>query len=152
IGNGGGNGYTGLDFNSSGGYVPPDTCGAVGPTNYLETVNQTLAIFSPKASGSSRVSGSFSHFFFSTRGLSRADGGAGLSDPIVAYNDQIGRFIVGDQDVNFNTHVSAFDIAVSKTSSPTTLGTADWTFYKITTTQTGFDADFPGNFGYNNDA
>src|SRR5262249_8470678 len=29
---------------------------------------------------------------------------------------------------------------------------ADWTFYKITTTQSGYDADYPGNFGYNHDA
>ena len=53
---------------------------------------------------------------------------------------------------NFNTHVSTFDIAVSKTSSPATLGTADWNFYQINTTETGFDADYPGNFGYNHDA
>jgi len=58
--------------------------------------------------------------------LARADSGSGLSDPIVVYNDQIGRFIVGDQDVNFNTHVSTFDIAVSKTSSPSTLSTTSF--------------------------
>ena len=55
----------------------------------------------------------------------------------MTYDEKIQRFIVGDQDVNFNTHVSAFDIAVSKTSNPTTLSAADWTFYKINTTQAG---------------
>src|SRR5262245_16118211 len=150
--NNNGNGYTGLDFNQSGGYVPPDTCGAAGPTNYVETVNQTLAIYSPKATGASKTSDSFSHFLFTTGGLTRADGGSGLSDPIVAYDEQIGRFIIGDQDINFNTHVSAFDLAVSKSSNPTTLTAADWNFYKITTTESGFDADYPGNLGYNHDA
>lgn len=150
--NNNGNGYTGLDFNQSGGYVPPDTSGAAGPTNYVETVNQKLAIYSPKATRATATTAAFSTFWFTTGGLARADSGSGLSDPIVTYNDQIGRFIVGDQDVNFNTHVSRFDIAVSKTSSPASLGTADWTFYQINTTESGFDADYPGNFGYNHDA
>src|SRR5262249_8802013 len=81
-----------------------------------------------------------------------ADSGSGLSDPIVTYDEQIGRFIVGDQDVNFNSHVSAFDIAVSRSNNPTTLSASDWKFYKIITTESGYDADYPGNFGYNHDA
>ena len=109
--NNNGQGYAALDFNQSGGYVPPDTVGAAGPTNYVETVNQTVALYSPKASGAAATTSSLSTFWFTTGGLARADSGSGLSDPIVVYNDQIGRFIVGDQDVNFNTHVSAFDVA-----------------------------------------
>src|SRR6266705_1970286 len=106
--NNGGNGYTGLDFNQSGGYVPPDTCGAAGPANYVETVNQELAIYSPKATGATRVADSLVHFLFTTGQLSRAGSGSGLSDPIVTYDELIGRFVVGDQDVNFSTHISAF--------------------------------------------
>ena len=150
--NNSGNGYAALSFNQSGGYVPPDTCGAAGPSAYVETVNQEVALYGSKATGAGAVTDGLSHFLFTTGGLTRADSGAGLSDPIVAYDEKIQRFIVGDQDVNFNTHVSAFDIAVSKTSSPTTLSAADWTFYKIGTTQAGEDADYPGNFGYNADA
>src|SRR5262249_42536690 len=95
---------------------------------------------------------SLSPFLFTTGGLTRADGGSGLSDPIVTYDEQIGRFIVGDQDVNFNTHVSTFDIAVSRSNNPTTLFGTDWKFYRIVTTESGYDADYPGNFGYNHDA
>ena len=105
-----------------------------------------------KHRGQRRHRFSLSHFLFTTGGLSRADSGSGLSDPIVVYDEKIGRFIVGDQDVNFSTHVSAFDLAVSKSNNPTTLSTSDWAFYKITTTQTNEDADYPGNFGYNADA
>jgi uncharacterized repeat protein (TIGR01451 family) len=144
--------YTGVDFNGSGGYVPPDTCGAAGPTAYVETVNQAVRLFPTKTTGASPLSASLGTFLFTTGGLPRADGGSGLSDPIVAYDEQIGRFIVGDQDVNFSTHVSRFQIAVSKTSSPASLTTNDWRFYSVVTTQSGFDADFPGNFGYNHDA
>ena len=150
--NNGGNGYAALSFNQSGGYVPPDTCAAAGPSVDVETVNQTVAIYNPKSTGASATTASLSTFLFTTGHLTRADSGSGQSDPVVCYDEQIGRFIVGDQDVNFSTHVSAFDLAVSKTNNPTTLSTSDWTFYKITTTESGFDADYPGNFGYNHDA
>jgi uncharacterized repeat protein (TIGR01451 family) len=146
-----GSSFAGLDFNHSGGYVPPDTNAAAGPSSYVETVNQTVALYA-KSNGSQTASASLSTFWFTTGGLPHADSGSGLSDPVVTYDDQIGRFIVGDQDVDFNTHVSRFDLAVSKTSTPASLGTADWTFYQINTTESGYDADFPGNFGYNHDA
>ena len=150
--NNGGSGYAGLDFNGSGGYTPPDTNGAAGTSAYVETVNQTVALFPNKATGASPATVPLSTFWFTTGGLAQADGGSSLSDPIVAYDDLIGRFIVGDQDVNFSTHVSRFDFAVSKTGTPASLSSADWTFYQFNTTETGYNADYPGNFGYNKDA
>jgi hypothetical protein len=150
--NNSGQGYAALSFNQSGGYVPPDTVGAAGPINYVETVNQTVAIYSPKSTGASSTTAALSTFWFTTGGLPRADSGSGLSDPIVIYDDAIGRFVVGDQDVDFNSHVSNFDIAASKSSSPSALDTANWNFYQIHTTESGFDADYPGNFGFNHDA
>src|SRR5262249_36974263 len=114
--------YNGLNFSqSSGGYVPPDTCAAAGTTTLVETGNQTVGIYSPKATGTSLVSDSFSHFWYTTGALPRTDSGSFLSDPIVVWDDQIQRFIVGDQDVDFNTHLSNFDLAVSKSASPATL-------------------------------
>src|SRR5437879_13745678 len=79
--NNNGQGFTALDFNQSGGYVPPDTNGAAGPTNYVETVNQTVAIYSPKATGASATTSSLGTFWYVTGGLTRADNGSGLSDP-----------------------------------------------------------------------
>ena len=35
--NNGGGGYAALSFNQSGGYVPPDTCGAAGPRDRKST-------------------------------------------------------------------------------------------------------------------
>jgi uncharacterized repeat protein (TIGR01451 family) len=150
--NNSGGGYAALSFNQSGGYVPPDTDGAAGPSAYVETVNQEIALYPNKATGAGAVTDGLSHFLFTTGGLPRADSGSGLSDPVIAYDEKIGRFVVGDQDVNFNSHVSNFDVAVSKSSNPATLSAADWTFFKITTTQSNEDADYPGNFGYNADA
>jgi hypothetical protein len=144
--------YDGLSFDqSNGGYVPPDTCGAAGPVNYVETVNQTVRV-SNKTTGAAVATDSFSHFWFTTGGLPRADSGSSLSDPIVVWDDQVQRFIIGDQDINFSTHQSRFDIAVSKTDTPGSLGTANWYFFQVNTTESGYNADFPGNFGYNRDA
>src|SRR5205807_4960947 len=103
--NNGGSGYAGLDFNHSGGYIPPDTCGAAGPSNYVETVNQEIAIYSPKTTGATQVLDSLGDFWFTVGALAHASSGSGLSDPIVVYDDQAGRFIVGDQDVDFTNHV-----------------------------------------------
>lgn len=143
--------FPGLNFAQSGGYVPPDTCGAVGTTSYVETVNQTVAIYN-KSTGANIDMTPLSNFYFTTGGLARADASSRLSDPVVVYVDQIGKFVVGDQDVNFTTHVSTFDIAVSKTGTPASLSAADWNFYRFVTTEAGYDADYPGNIGFNNDA
>src|SRR5229473_1408037 len=62
--NNNGNGYSALDFNQSGGYTPPDTNGAAGPSSYVETVNQTVAIYSPKATGASATTSSLGNFWY----------------------------------------------------------------------------------------
>jgi uncharacterized repeat protein (TIGR01451 family) len=161
--NNGGNGYTGLDFSQSGGTTfPPDSNGAAGPTSYVETVNQTVAIYSPKATGASEISDSLIHFFGTVGGLPTADANARYVDPVVVYDDNIpgatpttGRFIVADcsQDPTAGTGASVFDIAVSKSANPTSFTTADWTFSQITTGEAGgLYADYPGNLAYNQDA
>jgi uncharacterized repeat protein (TIGR01451 family) len=154
--NNNGKGYTGLDYNQSGGYVPPDTQGAAGPSNYVETVNQTIAIYSPKATGTTEVSTPLATFFAS---LPPVDGFGSYSDPVVTYDDNIigpaannGRFIIGDQNIDSGTGAGVFDIAISKSSSPTTLTSTDWAFYQITTTEANYFNDYPGNLGFNNDA
>lgn len=149
--NNGGNGVAGLSFNQSGGYVPPDCQGAAGPFGIVETVNQSIGLYSPRTALLPQVQ-ALSNFYFTVGGLPHASVGSGLSDPVVAYNAQIGRFVVADQDVDFNNHVSRLDVAVSRSNNPTTLTVADWYFFSIVTTEANFDADYPGNIGYNFDA
>src|SRR5437660_113382 len=60
------NNYPGIDFPHSQGYVPPDTSGAAGPSNYLETVNQEITIYNPKATGAQQLTDSLSHFWFTS--------------------------------------------------------------------------------------
>ena len=84
--------YTGITYANSG-YVPPDTQGAAGTTNYVETTNQEIALFSPKNTGASQVSDSFSDFWLTQGKLSRPDSTSILADPVVVWDEQIQRFI-----------------------------------------------------------
>jgi hypothetical protein len=146
-----GTSFAGLGYADTQGYEPPDTCGAAGPVNYVETVNQTLRI-SNKATGAAVATDNFNHFFYTTGGLPRTSAASSLSDPIVVWDEQVQRFIIGDQDVDVGAHLSRFQIAVSKSATPGSLGRADWYFVSDVTTEAGLDADYPGNFGYNHDA
>jgi len=145
------NDFVGLDHASNQGYEPPDTCGAIGPVSYVETVNQSVALYG--RDGKPIVAPVFfDTFLFQTGGLPHASLTSSLGDSIVVYDEQIGRFIVGDMDFDITNHVCNFDLAVSKTSTPASLSNADWNFYSIVSNETGFDADYPGNFGFNHDA
>ncbi|HEX7449524.1 MAG TPA: DUF4214 domain-containing protein [Pirellulales bacterium] len=149
-----------IDSNTGGTlFTPPDSCGAASSgTTYVETVNQQVTVYN-KTTGAATATDNFNHFLVATGGLPRADAASALFDPSITYDDQIGRFIVSDMDYDFGAgHVSRFDFAVSKSSDPATLTAADWNFYQIDTSENDgtalgtFDADFPGNLGWNHDA
>ncbi len=154
--NGGGNGIVGIAGGS-----PPDTCGAVGPSSYIEVVFSGINIYN-KTSGAIIKSDSLGNFFYTTGNLGRVPNPSG-SDPTVLYDDVMGRFIIGDLDADIigtagdgHNNVSNFNIAVSKTNNPTAFDLANWNFYSINTTEgtAGSTAwgDYPGNPGYNADA
>ena len=160
--NGGGNGIVGIA-----GGNPPDTCGAVGPSSYIECVFSGINIYN-KTSGAIISSDGLNNFLFTTGNLGRVPNPSG-SDPTIMYDDLMGRFIIGDLDADIiatagdgHNNVSNFNIAVSRTNNPTTFtaynpvtNTGDWVFYSINTTEgaPGSTAwgDYPGNPGYNRD-
>lgn len=161
--------YTGQDSAQQGVatgflYEPPDTQGAAGPSSVVETVNQSVAIYSPKSTGSNAVTDSLADFFFTKGGLPHLPVASGdveaQSDPFTLYDPLAQRFIV--EDLDFETDSSgnpvnggqnALLIAVSKSSNPTSLTTSSWYFYEVNTTETGVALqDYPGNPGYNADA
>ncbi|MGH7226831.1 MAG: hypothetical protein ACRELF_26755, partial [Gemmataceae bacterium] len=148
--------YTGLDTNNGGGFEPPDTQGAAGPSSVVETVNQSIRIDTPKSTGAAPVTDTLADFFFTKGGL--ANGGATFeqSDPFTIYDPQVQRFIVGDIDFDSsmtNGGANYLLLAVSTSNNPATLTTADWTFSELTTTEAGVALqDYPGNPGYNADA
>src|SRR5258708_36117595 len=80
------NHYSGLDFGQSSTFaIPPDTNGAAGPTSYVETVNQTIAIFTPNSTGAACVTDSFSAFWFTHEGPPPPDTSSSLSEQMIAY-------------------------------------------------------------------
>lgn len=149
--------YPGLSFASSGSqFVPPDTEGGAGPNSYIETVNQTVSIFSPKNTGSSVVSDTLSDFFFTQGGLTHVVTSDAQADSFMVWDPLVQRFVVGDLEfdtANTNGDANALLLAVSKSANPTTLTKADWFFYEVDTTESGIAfQDYPGNVGYNGDA
>src|SRR6516164_9267259 len=151
--------YTGLNFGLTSGWIRPDPTGAAGPSSYVEVVNQEIAIYTPKATGTSVVIDSLndgaggSDFWYTQGHLVPSGPNAGLFNPVIVWDDQVQRFIVAEQDSDFSIHVENLDVAVSKSAAPATLTTTDWYFYQILITpEPGFDADHFGNLGYNHDA
>jgi hypothetical protein len=135
--------------------VPPDTCGAAGPNSYIETVNSSVAIYN-KSTGATIATDGLAHFFYTTGGITKADANAALSDATMCYDEATGQFIVADLDVDRTgggaQAPSQVDFAVSKTSNPTALDAANWTFHQLGTTEGTAWSDYPGNIGYNHDA
>jgi hypothetical protein len=134
---------------------PPDTCGAAGPNSYVETINSSVAIYGKN--GTLTAQDGLGHFLYTVGGIRPTDIKSGLSDATMCYDEVTGQFIVGDLDLDATAPRSSFDFAVSRTSNPTTLTTADWTFYQLPTTETTSSgtvvwSDYPGNIGYNHDA
>ena len=110
------------------GWLPPDTCGAVGPEHFVAVVNQHISIYL-KSNGNRLVNASLQSFF-------NTSGSAG--DPRAAYDAAAGRWIVTGCD--FNTRIF---LGYSLTSDPT----GAWFKTPITVSQ-GADAnrwpDYPG--------
>jgi hypothetical protein len=142
-------GFNGIDSsNSFCGCSPPDTIGAAGPGEYIETVNTSLALYD-KSTGALLPGTSITSFgtFFSPLG-----GALEFSDPIIVYNDITQHFFIGLLDFDFSSN-SRLDVAISKTNNPTGLGTADWDFFRFNVNDGvgGFDfADYP-KIGYDAD-
>src|SRR5690349_9654339 len=76
---------------------PPDTGGAAGPNSYIETVNWTIGIYSPKATGTTQVTRSLNNFWYTQGHLSHNSSvSVPLRDTMMVWDDQVQRFIVGD--------------------------------------------------------
>ena len=82
--------------------VPPDTCGAVGPTHFVAAVNANLSVYL-KSTGQRVVNVSLSSFW-----------GAGVGDPRVAYDDHHDRWVVIASDFSARVY-----FAYSLTGDPT---------------------------------
>ncbi|GJQ27083.1 MAG: hypothetical protein HBSAPP02_21150 [Phycisphaerae bacterium] len=106
-------GYQGVFSGSDPGAnsIPPDTCGAIGPSHFVEVINTSYVVFN-KSNGAKVQSMSLTSFFNGS--------GQGFTggDPRVIYDTHSGRWIV--IGTNFNgVSPATIHIAVSTTSSAT---------------------------------
>src|ERR1041385_4816354 len=106
-------GFAGMNFNDTLGFVPPDTHAATSATHIVETVNTTIAIYN-RTTGAAVGHPTNTTALF--RPLAAADD---LTDPIVAYDELLQRFFIGVIDFGANETVSHLLYAVSDDSAPT---------------------------------
>ena len=104
-------------------FVPPDTNGAVGATQFVQMVNVTIAIYD-KTSGSLQLGPAAIHTVWTGfGGLCEFGGGtpayADGGDPVVLYDHLAGRWLVTQLQYNSALTASAECVAVSTTSDAT---------------------------------
>jgi hypothetical protein len=128
--------------------TPPDTQMAVGLNTVVGAVNRAITL--TDKTGGARVGPIQTNTFFSPIGNPTGRYG----DPQVIYDDQAGRFYICGIERNPVDTLSTIDFAVSKTNSPATLTTADWTFFPRIASMNEGGTEFPDfpKMGWNNDA
>jgi hypothetical protein len=131
--------------NSSCGCLPPDTNGAVGTTEVVETVNTAMDVFNK--SGTLLSGPSSLKTFFGGHGFTVNS----LSDPVIVFDESINRYIIAILDFTSANATDFLDFAISNNASPST-SAADWTnFRHINVGESTNFADQP-RLGYNADA
>lgn len=98
--------------------LPPDTVGAIGPSNYVQAVNTSVQVFS--RTGTTQTSAALISSLFSSLGSSSLCASTDDGDCIVVYDKYADRWWVS-QFANASSTTGPFymSIAVSKTSDPT---------------------------------
>jgi hypothetical protein len=130
-----GTSFTGATISDTPGFVPPDTMGAAGPTQYLVTVNGRFRSFSKTtglADGALNVTPDV--FFSSVRS-------GNTSDPRVRYDRLSGRWFITMIDVNSTNN----RILIAVSSGSTLASESNFTFFDIpsdSTAPTRVTSDF----------
>jgi hypothetical protein len=83
----------GLDYNTYGAGHPPDTSGAVGPSNFIQTVNTSIGLYSK--TGTRQNAFSFNTFFSQFHTGTPCDNQNG-GDPQVIFDQPSNKWIVAD--------------------------------------------------------
>jgi hypothetical protein len=130
-----GTNFTGATISDTPGFVPPDTMGAAGPTQYLVTVNGRFRSFSKTTGLADGALNIDPDVFFSSV---RSDV---TSDPRVRYDRLSGRWFISMIDVNGTNN----RILLAVSSGSTIASASSFTFFDIpsdSTTPTRSTSDF----------
>ncbi|HEX6543684.1 MAG TPA: hypothetical protein VF040_18155 [Ktedonobacterales bacterium] len=116
-----GNGFTGPNGTFTVNSAPPDTNGAVGPQDYVQTVNTDFAVFNKDPSRGAVGSVRYGPVAINTLwsgfgGLCQSDNDG---DPTVVYDSMANRWIIAQFAVTGATSTFYQCVAVSTTSDPT---------------------------------
>jgi hypothetical protein len=122
-----GTSFTGATIADTPGFVPPDTMGAVGPTQYLVTVNGRFRSFSKTTGLADGALNIDPDVFFSSV---RSDV---TSDPRVRYDRLSGRWFISMIDVNGTNN----RILLAVSSGSTIASASSFTFFDIPSDSTG---------------
>ncbi|MEW5720582.1 MAG: hypothetical protein AB1817_18300 [Chloroflexota bacterium] len=117
--------FDGLDLSASGGWIPPDPNGDVGPNHYIQAVNTAIGIFSK--TGAPLASFSFNTLFASAFAPCNATNYR-RGDPIVLYDALSDRWLAADFAYANSAGPFYECIAVSKTNDPVSGG---WWLYTV---------------------
>ncbi len=139
--------FAGMDSNSTScGCQPPDTHGAVGPNHYVEVVNTAITIYN-KDGSVAQPPLEMDEFFNPTV----VAGENFLFDPVVAYDEQVDRFVVVILSAQSSSSAEADVLyAISDTSDPTD-GFTEQHRFDFGGISPGLFADYP-KIGWNADA
>jgi hypothetical protein len=100
---------------SADGFIPPDTNGSVGDTQYVQIVNVDYAVYN-KSTGTLLLGPTAIHNIWSD--LPGADCAAGDGgDPVVVYDKAANRWVVGQLNAAFNSYCMAVSVNSDATGS-----------------------------------
>ncbi|MBI4932020.1 MAG: T9SS type A sorting domain-containing protein [Bacteroidetes bacterium] len=116
----------------SGGWIPPDCNGAVGPTQVLVCGNTRIQVYS-KAGVLGPLNADITTFF------SSVDAGIGVSDTHIRYDRLSGRWFV----VTINTAAANNRVCIAVSSGPVITGAASFTFFFFVEPSAGAFFDYP---------
>jgi hypothetical protein len=119
--------FPGMNLSANGAGWPPDTCGDVGNTYYVQAVNTSIGIYN-KSTGALVSATTFDDFFEGSAVSGTPCDEDNFGDPIVLYDQYAQRWIIFDfawySDYSGG---SWYSIAASKTSDPT----GEWWLYAL---------------------
>ena len=132
-------------------FIPPDPIVAVGPSHIIPMVNEAISIYD-KSSPNALVTGPlFLNTFWGANVAPPVSGSFTVDrvfDPWIVYDQFADKFVVTAVRIQVDptpaNSLGFILMAVSKTSTPTTLTNADWDFYQYNRTQgAGVNPTFP---------
>jgi hypothetical protein len=124
--------YNGLnkpgEIAANNGGVPPDSTGAIGPNNYVEMVNTSIAVYDRSLNLVNRAT------LGTLVGLTNP-----WCDPQIQWDPAANRWLFVVLNCTTNTSAQGFVVGWSRTADPTALSPAGWCSYGVVTNPDLFD-------------